>query len=107
MEYGADTAALSEQGVLQRPLRLVENNRVLANLTDKQYADYLGIEPTDRRAATSSSSRARSRSRSSHAAEPHVLEILQFSGLFADPNSGTFGSEIRLARLYDNVTPAP
>jgi hypothetical protein len=27
---------------------------------------------------------------------------LQFSGLFADPNSGTYSSEIRLARLYDN-----
>jgi hypothetical protein len=31
-----------------------------------------------------------------------VIEILQFSGLFADPNSGTFSSEIRLAKLYDN-----
>jgi hypothetical protein len=36
-------------------------------------------------------------------AAPKVLEILQFSGLFADANSGTFGSEIRLARLHDNV----
>lgn len=35
---------------------------------------------------------------------PEVIEILQFSGLFVDPNSGTFSSEIRLAKLYDNRT---
>ena len=33
---------------------------------------------------------------------PLVLEILQFSGLFTDANTGTFSSEIRLARLFDN-----
>ena len=34
---------------------------------------------------------------------PKVLEILQFSYLNGDPFSGTFSSEIRLARLHDNV----
>ena len=33
---------------------------------------------------------------------PRVIEILQFSALFSDANSGTFSSEIRLAKLYDN-----
>jgi hypothetical protein len=37
---------------------------------------------------------------------PRVLEILQLSGLFTDANSGTFSSEIRLARLHDRETGA-
>lgn len=99
--FGADTTAVSEQGVMQKPLRLVDKNRVVASCTDKRYSDYL--------------SRAASTTRGNVVVEPgplsyaelcrhapKVVEILQFSGLFADPNSGTFSSEIRLARLYDN-----
>lgn len=100
LEYGADAAAVSEQGVVQRPLRLVENNRVLGTIADKQYADYLGIEPTAVRGDVVLEPGTRTLEELSRA-EPHVLEILQFSGLFNDPNSGTFGSEIRLARLFD------
>ena len=101
LEFGADTTALSEQGMKQSPLKLVENNRVVATATSKQYADYLGTKANTVRgnvvvdAGTSSFHDLTQQA-------PKVIEILQFSGLFADSNSGTFSSEIRLARLYDN-----
>jgi len=102
LEFGADTAPLSDQGLIQMPLRLVENNRVLTTATDKQHADYLGVPATTIRGNVVVSPGKLSYSELTRHA-PKVIEILQFSGLFADPNSGTFSSEIRLARLFDNV----
>ncbi len=101
LEYGADTTGLSEHGVTQKPLKLVDRNRVIATLTDKRYADYTGSPVT-----TSRGNVVVEPGTLSHAEltrqSPHVIEILQFSGLFADANSGTYSSEIRLARLYEN-----
>jgi predicted Zn-dependent protease len=102
LELGADTTAISEQGVVQAPLKLVERNRVLATIADKQFADYLSVPASTARGNLVVEPGSLSRSELTRAA-PKVLEILQFSGLFTDPNSGTFGSEIRLARLHDNV----
>lgn len=103
LELGADTVAVSDQGVPQKPLQLVEGNRVVATAADQQHAVYLETAPTSVRGtivveAGSLTHEALTRQGS------QVIEILQFSGLFADPNSGTFSSEIRLARLYDNRT---
>src|SRR5690606_9209332 len=79
----------------------VRDNRVIASLADKQYAQYLGIRPGTASGNVviepGSLSIEEMRKR-----EPMVLEIVQFSGLFADANSGTYGSEIRLAVLHDN-----
>jgi hypothetical protein len=100
LEYGADTAAISEQGSLQEKLVLVENNRVQATASDKQYADYLSSSPTTVRGDLVMEPGSLSYAELTKA-EPQVLEILQFSGLFADANSGTFSSEIRLGRLFD------
>lgn len=103
LEYGADTTVFSEQGVLQKRLTLVDSNRVVATATDKQYADYLGTE-----ANTVRGSVVLSAGKLTHAEltcfAPKVIEILQLSGLFSDANSGTFGSEIRLAKLYDKAS---
>jgi predicted Zn-dependent protease len=101
-EYGADTSAVSEQGVAQKRLKLVDRNKVLATSSDKQYADYLAAEPTTARGNVVVDAGTLSHDELARSA-PKVIEILQFSGLFADPNSGTFSSEIRLARLFDNV----
>jgi len=80
----------------------VEKNRVVASLTDKQHADYLKLAPTTSRGNVVVEPGALTYAELARA-EPRVLEILQFSGLFIDPYSGTFSSEIRLARLHDNV----
>lgn len=101
LPFGANTIAVSDQGLIQNRLQLVHQNRVLANPTDKQYGDYLGLPPT----TTRGNIVVQSGEHTYHELcqmEPIVIEILQFSGLFADPNSGTFSSEIRLAKLYDN-----
>jgi predicted Zn-dependent protease len=99
--FGADTAAVSEQGVMQKPLKLVERNRVISTATDKRYGDYLSVPSTTTRGNVVVEPGTLTYSELTRHA-PRVIEILQFSGLFADPNSGTFSSEIRLARLYDN-----
>lgn len=101
LEFGADTVAVSEQGVRQSPSRLVEKNRVVATATDQRYSHYLFLPATPTRGnVVVDPGTATHQEMTRHA--PQVIEILQFSGLFADPNSGTFSSEIRLAKLYDN-----
>lgn len=102
LDFGADTTAISDLGVAQKPLKVVEKNRIEATLADAQYAQYLGLSPTSVRGSVVIEPGELSHEELTQQA-PLVLEILQFSGLFADPNSGTFSSEIRLARLYDNV----
>ena len=102
LDCGADTAAVSEQGVLQKPLTLVQDNRVVSTITDKQYSDYLRLPATSVRGNVVLAAGKLSHPQLTQVA-PRVIEILQFSGLFADPNTGTFSSEVRLARLYDNV----
>jgi predicted Zn-dependent protease len=101
LDFGANTTSLSEQGLIQAPLLLVKDNCVLKTMTDKQYGDYLGIEPTTVRGNVIVEAGQMTHEELTKEA-PIVIEVLQFSGLFADPNSGTFSSEIRLAKLYDN-----
>ncbi len=103
LPFGADTTALSNQGLLQMPLKLVDQNRVIETATDKQFGDYLGNAPTTVRGNLVIQPGKLSHQELTQAA-PQVIEILQFSGLFADPNTGTFSSEIRLAKLHDNQT---
>jgi predicted Zn-dependent protease len=97
---GADTIAISGDGTPQRRRTLVENNRVLALVMDQQHGQYLGEAATVSRGTLVLEPGTRDREQLLRSA-PRVLEVLQFSGLFADENSGTFGSEIRLARLHD------
>ena len=102
LDFGADTATLSDQGITQKPLKVVDKNKVVGTIVDAQYAQYLGEEPTTVKGnlivepGTLTVEEMRK-------SAPQVLEVLQFSSIFPDPNSGTFSSEIRLARLYDNV----
>jgi predicted Zn-dependent protease len=102
LDLGADTAALSDTGLVQCPLRVVDANRVETSLLDQQYATYLGEKPTTVRGDLVVSPGSRSHAELLKGAD-QVLEILQFSGLFVDGGSGTFASEIRLARLHDRT----
>lgn len=101
LDFGAVTTAVSEQGIAQKKLELVKDNQVMATLSDKQYADYLGKEAGPSRGNLVLSPGKLSYTELLKQA-PLVLEVLQFSALFPDPNSGTFSSEIRLARLHDH-----
>lgn len=100
LNYGASSTSISNQGIIQKPLSVVTQNKVTSNLVDQQYGHYMKLEPTSTEgnivieAGTLSYQELTGHS-------PQVLEILQFSGLFADPHSGTFSSEIRLAKLHD------
>ncbi len=102
LPYGADTALFSRAGVRQQVLTLVDKNIVQATAADQQHASYLGSPVTSVRGNVVVAPGSLSHAEISRAA-PLVIEILQFSGLFTDANSGTFSSEIRLARVFDNV----
>lgn len=103
LDYGPSTTALSDQGIPQQRLLLVDQNRVTNWSADQQFARYLGRSPTTARGNVVVAPGKLSFEELTRA-DDQVLEILQFSGLFADPVSGTFSSEIRLARLYDRKT---
>jgi predicted Zn-dependent protease len=102
LPFGADTALFSEAGVRQQKLTLVDKNIVLASAADQQHASYLNLPVTTVRGNIVVAPGTLSHAELSQAG-PLVIEILQFSGLFTDANSGTFSSEIRLARVFDNV----
>jgi predicted Zn-dependent protease len=103
LAFGADSVSVSDHGVVQRPMVLVDNNRVAATATDPQHGSYLG-----RAASTYRGNMVVDAGSMTYdqlcTASPQVLEILQFSGLFFSEDTGTFSSEIRLARLHDNIT---
>jgi predicted Zn-dependent protease len=105
LEYGAVTTAVADQGVVQRPLTLVDRNKVVTTAIDPQHGQYL-----KKKAGTYRGNVVVDGGSLEHAqllqAAPKVLEILQFSGLFIQDTTGTFSSEIRLAKLHDHVTGA-
>lgn len=103
IELGAESCALSQQGVPQTPLDLVKDNEVVNHITDQQYAHYFEKEATTSRGNVRIPAGKHSYSELIQAA-PVVIEIYQFSALFCDAASGTFSSEIRLGKLFDNET---
>jgi len=103
LDFAADTLAVSEQGLEQKPLLLVDKNRVVATSADLQYGSYQKTSPTTSRGNVVVAPGTLSYGELLRS-EPLVLEVLQFSALFPDAASGTFSSEIRLARLHDQVT---
>ncbi|MBL7717069.1 MAG: hypothetical protein JNL01_16510 [Bdellovibrionales bacterium] len=103
LDYGADTSAVSSQGIAQKRLQLVDQNKIVATAADLQHATYLSMPATTTAGAVEIGAGQFSHEELTQQA-PQVIEILQFSGLFADAQSGTFSSEIRLARLYDRKT---
>lgn len=103
LDYGADACVISDQGIPQTPLTLVDANQVTATITDKQFADYLKTEATASRGDLVVKAGRMDYAELVRDA-PQVLEILQFSALFPNGNTGTFSSEIRLAKLHDRAT---
>ncbi len=100
VDFGMASGKSSSFGFIQKPMTLLENNKVLNTLFDVKISQYL------KRPQTTSSGNLKLEAEGLPADELRmkrgkVLEILQFSGLFVDPMSLTFSSEIRLAKLFD------
>lgn len=103
LDFGAVTVGVGDQGLVQKPLVLVEKNKVVTSAIDAQHAQYLKKKPGTYRGNIVVGPGNMDHNQLLQAA-PRVLEIVQFSGLFIQDTSGTFSSEIRLARLYDHST---
>lgn len=100
LEFGGSSQAIDEYGVIQKPLRLVDRNHVVGSVTSKRFSDYLSKPITTSHGNIVVQPGTRSYEELI-TADNLVLEILQFSGIFIDGSLGTFGSEIRLAKLHD------
>ena len=100
--FGANSTAISSQGIIQKPLSIIDQNKVTSNLVDQQYGEYLKLQTTTTQGNIVIQPGSLSYEQLTQHS-PQVLEILQFSGLFADPHTGTFSSEIRLAKLHDRT----
>ena len=96
----ADTSALSNTGISQSALKLIDKNKVCSWTNDAQYAQYLKMEPTTVRGAVVVSPGKLSKAELLKK-YPKVLEILQFSALFTQATTGTFSSEIRLGVIHE------
>lgn len=105
LAFMSDTTALSNTGLIQSPIKLIDKNKVKTWTTDTQYAQYLKTEPTTVRGAVVVAPGQTTKSEMLKK-YPKVLEILQFSALFTQPTTGTFSSEIRLGLLYENGKPS-
>jgi len=103
LEYGAVTTGVADQGSVQKPVVLVEKNKVVTTAIDPQHGQYLKKKSGTYRGNIVLDAGAIDHPQMIQAA-PKVLEILQFSGLFIQETTGTFSSEIRLARLHDHTT---
>ena len=100
LDYGASTTSVSDQGLVQKALKLVDQNKVISSATDKQYGDYLNKPSTTYRGNIVVEAGSLTYQQLLKQDE-EVLEILQFSGLFVNPHTSTFSSEIRLAKLHN------
>lgn len=103
LDFGAVTTSIADQGLVQTPIQLVDQNKVVRLAVDKQYGDYLEKKAGTYKGNIVINSGSLDRDQLIQAA-PQVLEILQFSGLFVNGSQGTFSSEIRLAKLHDHKT---
>lgn len=101
MPYGLTSYAFDGNGVAGRRVELVKDNVFVRPWATKQYADYLGVEPTGAFAnlelPTGEIPLADLQSDSGP-----VLHVRSFSWLTPDQARGDFSSEIRVGYLYEN-----
>jgi hypothetical protein len=102
MPFGAGTSGISEYGGLHAPLHLVQKNRSVGSFLDARFSQYLKRDVTHSHAFGNivvQASDFMAYDDMTHAFD-EVLEIVQLSGLFIDPLTMTYSSEIRLAKLH-------
>lgn len=102
IDYCFASRATDAFGVPQKRLRLAAGNKVEASLTSQRFAQYLKLRPTTEAGCVVIEPKVHRALDELRGTPGKVLEVLQFSGLFASKNSLTYSSEIRLARLFDN-----
>ena len=100
LDYGFGSQAYDGYGVCGEKTLIIDNNRVQENMCSVEIGQFLEKKPT----ITSGNYVLEAEGvpyEELVTGADEVLEILQFSGLFTDPMSLTFSSEIRLARIHD------
>ena len=93
-----------KDGVLLKPVKIVENGQLVQNFGNNQYAYYLGVKPTGIFRFTKVNTGTKSAD--SMKKTPYI-EVLALSGLQVDIYNGYIGGEIRLANYFDGNKTIP
>lgn len=103
--FGLGSYAFDIDGVPGRRAELVKDNVFVQPWSSKQFADYLGIEPTGAFANLELPPGATPLD--DLLTGPRVLHVHAFSWLTPDQGRGNFSSEIRIGHLYENGARTP
>lgn len=106
LPYGLSSYAFDADGISGRRVEIVKDGVFVRPWATKQYADYLGVEPTGAWANMELPAGSRTFEQLT-AGDGPVLHVRAFSWLTPDQARGDFGSEIRVGYLYQNGKRTP
>jgi PmbA protein len=106
LAYGLSSYAFDGNGMPGRRVEIVKDGVFVRPWATKQFADYLGVEPTGAWANLELPAGPR-RFADLVAAGGPVLHVRSFSWLNPDQSRGDFSSEVRVGYLYRNGARTP
>lgn len=104
--YGLSSYAFDGDGTAGRRTQLVKDGVFAQPWATKQFADYLGVEPTGAFANMEIATGSKTFAELTQDSGP-VLHVRNFSWLTPDQARGAFGSEVRVGYLYRNGRRTP
>jgi hypothetical protein len=96
---GFESMHFDASGQLQRPLTLIRDGQVLENTLSTQFSQYLDLPTTPHCGNIRFEVSSVGPGGELNGGAGPILKVWQFSGLFTDPSTMTFSSEIRLGEL--------
>lgn len=94
----SEADAFDRDGVILKPVRIIEKGKLISYYGDNQYAEYLGLEPTGQMRKLKVETGKESIQDLKK--QPH-LEIVSLSGIQIDTYANYIGGEVRLALYFD------
>jgi len=98
LEGSSKSSNYDSDGVLLKPIKLIEEGILQTFLGDAQYASYMNLPMTG--AISNFKVECGTSSFEAMKKEPYI-ELVSFSDFQTNPMTGDFGGEIRLARYFD------
>lgn len=103
LDYSFNSHKFDGSGQILDKVLVVKNNQIQENLVSSKFSQLLDTPITTSEGNIVINAEGMDIKELMNS-EDEVLEILQFSGLFTNPLTMTFSSEIRLAKLHNNKT---
>ncbi|MBI3033386.1 hypothetical protein HYY69_07985 [Candidatus Woesearchaeota archaeon] len=104
LDYNPASALFDEDGVVSKPLSLIEEGVFKNYFASQQYADYLSIQPTGSLGTLEVASGSKTET---ELTTKDRVEIVSFASYVPDAISGAFSAEIRLGYFIKNGLRTP